>query len=80
MFFLKKVYQGLDAILIPVDTSGKGITAHSGCKVLWTSHFDYAPFDNVCDGATEQDGTPSQPAHIEEYTNCLDAEMIAFGL
>ena len=77
---MKKAYSGLDAVLIPVDTSGKGIVAHSGCQPIWTSHFDYAPYDGVCDGAAYQDGSPEAPGHIEEYTNCLNPRLIALGL
>ncbi len=67
---MKKDYMGLDAVLIPLDTAGQSImTASSGCRPIYTTHFDYDD-DNVCDGHAFQDGSPEAPAATTEYDNC----------
>ncbi len=75
---MKKKYSGLDAILIPMDFSGRGIvTQSSGCKPIYTPHFDYDD-DHVCDGHIYQNGSPEAPAATTEYDNCPVVGLEAF--
>ena len=67
---MKKSYDGLDAVLIPLESDGRSIlTASKQCKPIYTTHFDYND-DNVCDGHAYQDGSPEAPAATTEYNDC----------
>jgi hypothetical protein len=45
---MKKMYSGLDAVKIPLNTNGHTIFTSTNCTSVWTSHFD-TNADAICD-------------------------------